>query len=141
VETALRGGVVYIASDLIPYSTGIDLTELLLLMVFGEKDRVKTILNKTGDSKAAAYLSFLLKKGIITDIKGVDEILDIEGVQMTEIENLKIGDKIPPFIHKGMRQGPFIIFSNKAEDIKDIVNKIKENFIIEIDYKNGIIWK
>ncbi|HAW15553.1 MAG TPA: hypothetical protein DCW41_02480, partial [Clostridiales bacterium] len=57
VESALRGGGVYISSHLIPLSTGIDINEVLLDKATGVPVDTKAVIESRND-KAAGYVCF-----------------------------------------------------------------------------------
>ena len=141
IESALRGGGVYIASHLIPYSTGIELTDILIDAMMGKKeDCHKKLIKKQSDS--AEYLCFYLKEGVVTALPDVkNKISSIPGVQLSEIENIHVGDTIGKFEHKGMRKGPFIIKAKSFDILFEIENLIKERLVIEVSGENGVIWE
>ena len=139
IESALRGGGVYIASHLIPLSTGIDLTKVLVSAMRGKYDECIEMLHPS-ETGASEYLCFYLKKGKVSSMKGRETITENPDVVIAEIDNISEGDRIARFEHKGMRKGPFII---KGSDMKAV--SLTEEFIqsvlsIEVDGKPGIVW-
>lgn len=140
IESALRGGGVYIASHLIPLSTGVDLTKALFYAMVGDVRSAKEALQKT-EARYACYLCFYLREGVVTSIEGAREIVSIPGVRLAEIQNIQIGDAIPAFEHKGMRKGPIIISCSDIEEMRKTVERIKETLKIEVDGKYGIVWE
>lgn len=139
VESALRGGGVYIASDLIPLSVGVDLTEILFLAMTGQKEKA---INKLENriEHASAYICFYLNEGCITSIKGVDEIKSMAFVKKADIDNLCVGDNVPFIEHKGMRKGPFIVEANSLSDLTKYINDIQSVFSVDINGEEGIHW-
>lgn len=139
VESALRGGGVYIASDLIPLSVGVDLTEILLLAMTGQKEKaIKKLGNRI--DRASAYICFYLNKGRITSIEGIDKIKSMPHVNKADVENLNIGDNVPFIEHKGMRKGPFIVEANSLSDLNRYIHDIQSSFSVNIDGEAGIHW-
>ena len=141
VESALRGGGVYIASHLIPSSTGVDLTVLLMEAMLGHDDSVRRILSSSSKAGAAEYLCFYLKEGTVTSIEGAEQVPSIPGVLISEIDNIHVGDRVPVFEHKGMRKGPFIVEADSLSSLAEIENKIRKTLRIHVDGKNGIVWE
>ena len=140
IESALRGGGVYIASHLIPLSTGIDLTKVLVSAMKGKYDECIEMLHPS-DKGAAEYLCFYLKEGNVSSVKGREALADNPDVVIAEIDNISEGDRIARFEHKGMRKGPFII---KGKDMKAVSSTeafIKSILSIEVDEKPGIVWQ
>lgn len=140
IESALRGGGVYIASHLIPLSTGVDLTEVLVSAMEGNTIKSNSLLSpeKIG---ASEYLCFYLKKGNVTSISFPEEMRNCPNIVISEIDNIKIGDNIGRFEHKGMRKGPFIIKGKDFQEVKEIEKQIKDSLSIQVDCQPGIIWE
>ena len=139
VESALRGGGVYIASDLIPLSVGVNLTEILFLAMTGQKEKA---IEKLGNriERASAYICFYLNEGCITSIKGIDKIKSMPYVKKADVENLHIGDDVPFIEHKGMRKGPFIVEANSLSDLTRYIHDIQSAFTVNINGEAGIHW-
>lgn len=144
IETALRGGGVFISSHLIPYSTGIDINDMLLKKALGEDIDVENIL-KSRLNKASGYLCFYLQEGTISEITGLDEIENMPFVKLTSLNDIKVGSKVVPMTYKGARKGPFIIIGSDRKDLEKNILKIQD--ILKIKVKNngiindGIIWE
>ena len=139
VESALRGGGVYIASHLIPFSCGVDLTELLMDAMLGDDEGVRKRLSSSSKG-AAGYMCFYLKEGVVTSIRGAEEVSSIPGVEIAEIQNIHVGDRIPRFEHKGMRKGPFIMRALSLDELGSVVDRIRKTLQIDIDGRQGIVW-
>lgn len=140
VESALRGGGVYIASDLIPLSVGVDLTEVLFLCMTGRiEEAVSKLTNKC--ERASAYICFYLDEGKITGINGLEEIKSLPEVMKADVENLHVGDVIAKMEHKGMRKGPFIVCADSLAELNVLIHKIQLYFSIDINGGYGIKWK
>ena len=73
VESALRGGGVYISSHLVPYSTGININKVLLDCVIGKEIDIDNLF-KMKEDNAASYLTFYLPEGVIEDVQGVEDV-------------------------------------------------------------------
>ena len=139
VESALRGGGVYIASDLIPLSVGVDLTKILFLAMTGQKDTVVTLLENR-IKRASAYICFYLDEGHITSIRGVDEVKSMSHVKKADVDNLRVGDVVPRIEHKGMRKGPFIVEATTLSELDKYIRQIQTVFSIETDGRPAIHW-
>lgn len=140
IESALRGGGVYIASHLIPLSTGVDLTEVLLTAMEGDASVCRDFLMSV-DKGASEYLCFYLKEGTVTSISLPEDIKNCPNVVISEIDNIKTGDFIGRFEHKGMRKGPFIIKGKDSQEVKKVEQQIKDSLSIQVDGQPGIIWE
>lgn len=144
VETALRGGGVYISSHLIRLSSGIDLTNMLLnyLLLGGEKTREILYSSRKECPSSTAYLCFYLKKGKISAITGVDEIRMNPHIIISEVDNLHVDMEYKGLIHKGCRLGPFVIASNNLDELKKDIEWVKEKFHVYVDNlkDDAIVW-
>lgn len=108
VESALRGGGVYISSDLIPMATGIDINDVLLDKALGVEVDVDSVFAKRND-KAAAYVCFYMPEGVIQTIEGVEELKGLPYVRKAYIDDLVVGQQTMPPKFKGARKGPILI--------------------------------
>ena len=105
----------------------------------GNISRCKELLRPSKE-EAAEYLCFYLKEGIVTSVKYDVATWETPGIVISEIDNIKIGDKIPRFEHKGMRKGPFILSGKDKNEVSKLEKKIKYGLSISIDGKPGIMW-
>ena len=145
VESAIRGGGVYISSHLVPLATGIDVNTLLLKCALGQ-DSPKLVEETLSARKegASAYVCFTLPEGTVKEINGLDKVVGIEGVTMCDIRNLSVGDKTEKMIAKGMRKGPIIIHAPNRQELEAIINKLKRTIDVKIvthgDKIESAIW-
>jgi len=140
VEIAARGGGVFISSDLIPLACGIDVNDLFIKIVTGE--HVPHNLNRISNN-ASAYICFYLPKGRIHKVSGVEKVISLKGVQKACLENIKVGKQINQMSDKTMRLGPILVAGENRKKIQEIINKIQETLIIEVETPKGIkgiIW-
>lgn len=144
VESAIRGGGVYISSHLVPLSTGLDINTLLINCALGnviEKEVEDFFSHKS--MNASAYVCFSLPEGVVTEIHGLDDISYISGVQMSDIRDLQVGETIHEMKTKGMRKGPFILCGKNRNEIEHIINRLKEKLKIKVSpyTENCVLWE
>ncbi|MCQ2217087.1 MAG: ATP-grasp domain-containing protein [Paludibacteraceae bacterium] len=143
VESALRGGGMYISSHLVPLYSGIDLSALLLDCATKEVGNVLARLANKKES-ASAYVSFYLPEGEIVEIEGLAELKGLSFVKMLFLDDIKIGNKTSKFTHKGHRMGPIIIAAESRLDIENMIQKVQKTLNISVrgsDGKiRGIMW-
>lgn len=143
VESALRGGGVYISSHLIPLATGIDINDVLLDKVLGVPVDVDKVFKNRKDA-ASGYICFYLPEGTIKSISGIDTLKKLPFVKMTCLDNIRIGEKTEPMLHKGLRKGPILVSGNSRNEIENNIKIVQETLNIEIqspdDNVKGIIW-
>ena len=145
VESAIRGGGVYISSHLVPLATGIDINKILLKCALGQatESDIEDAFAKKKDG-ASAYVCFTLPEGIVKEINGIEDVPNIQGVVMCDIRNLSEGDKTEKMIAKGMRKGPILVNANNREELDSIISRIQETIDIKVTTPEGelknIIW-
>lgn len=142
VESALRGGGVFISSHLIPMATGIDINKLLLDCVLGEEQDVETVL-KNKKERAAAYSCFYLPEGEIIDVQGIEKLQTLPFVKKVELDDLEVGSTVTKMIHKGMRKGPVILDAENRFELDNCIQEIRSTLQIKVRTKDGdkgIIW-
>lgn len=139
VESALRGGGVYISSHLIPLHTDIDINNILLDCVLGNEIDVEAVMANCRE-KASGYICFYLPEGEVIKTEGLDSIRQMECVKMVCLDDVKVGDKTPPLTHKGQRLGPIIVLGDSREDIESKIKDIQDTLDIRVKSKNGEIF-
>lgn len=139
VESALRGGGVYISSHLIPEYTGININELLLDCCMGKKIDISIFERKINQRNASAYICFYLPQGIVQSIIGVEHISRLQYVIKCDI-NISIGDKTQEITTKGQRLGPIIIKGNNRIDIERKISYVQSLLDIKVVDCNGNVY-
>ena len=125
VETALRGGGVYISSDLIPMATGIDINDVLLDKSLGIEVNVDEVFKNKSD-RASAYVCFYLPEGVIQSVSGVAELKALPFVSKAYIDDLTVGQQTMPPTYKGAREGPILVQGEKREDLEKNILTVQE---------------
>ena len=138
VESALRGGGVFISSHLIPYATSIDVNDILIRKALGEHVDVDEIVkNKT--EKAAGYVCFYLKDGKIESVEGLDELKSQSFVKMIDLSKVKIGKVAERMTYKGARQGPILVTGDNRIELDKNIEYVQETLKININHNEKII--
>lgn len=139
VESALRGGGVYISSDLIPMATGIDINDVLLEMALGTEVDVDKIFSHRKDM-AAAYICFYLPEGTLQSIEGTKELKALPFVRKAYIEDLQIGQQTEPPLFKGARKGPILVQGNNRDELESNIIKVQETLKALVKNNNGDLY-
>lgn len=143
VESALRGGGVYISSDLIPMATGIDINEVLLNKALGKEIDIDKVFAER-KNKASAYVCFYLPDGIVESIDGADEIKNLPFVKKAYIDDINVGQKTQKMTYKGARKGPILVQGENREELERNIKVIQNILQINVKSENGsvagIIW-
>ena len=144
VETALRGGGVYISSHLIPYYTSFNNYELLFSCSLGNYHNLSEVSSMI-HPMSSGYVCFTLPEGEIVSIEGIDELKNIPEVKLIDLDNLHVGMHTKKMINKTMRMGPIIIAASNREELNMCVKKVKEKLKINVrcvdNILKGIVWE
>ncbi len=143
VESALRGGGVYISSDIIPLVTNFDLTNWLLDQALGiQYDLDPIIANLQNNS--AGYMCFYLLDGVVSSINGIDSLETLSNVKMDYIHDIQINMHTKPLVNKGDRYGPILISAKNRLELDLVIKHIQDLLKIEVTndkgITNGIVW-
>ena len=144
VESALRGGGVYISSHLVPLSTGIDINEVLLKKALGIEIDVDAVFEKR-IHKAAGYVCFYLPEGEVVSVNGIEEIKGLPFVKMVSLDSIVVGQKTERMLHKGLRKGPILVYGEDRDDLEKNITVLQETLQIDVlgpdEVIRGIIWR
>lgn len=135
VESALRGGGVYISSDIIPKCTGLDINSLLIDFALGKSIDIPEFLSKKKNA-AAGYLCFYLHEGEIVEIDGIDALKKNKGVNKIFLDNLSVGTEVQKLTHKGQRYGPILISSINRKGLDALIRNCQDTLKITIKEGN-----
>lgn len=136
VESALRGGGVYISSHLIPLATGIDANDLLLKKAMGYDAHVEeAFANRV--NRAAGYVCFYLSEGTICHLSGVEELNALPFVEMVRMDGIAVGTHTEPPTYKGARKGPILVSADTREELDKNIEAIQNVLRIEVVDSDG----
>ena len=136
VESALRGGGVYISSHLIPLYCGIDINEILLDCVVGKEIDITQLFSET-KHRASGYVCFYLPEGKVKSINGFDEVQQMECVKMMEVSDISVGMDTPLLTHKGQRLGPILLDAKNRGELETLINQIQNLMHVIVVNKHG----
>ena len=140
METAARGGGVFISSDLIPLSCGLDTEQFLLNIATGKQTQPPQIQEQLC---ACGYMAFYLPFGRIARIKGLDEVLALPYLHSHQLDKLKLG-----MVNDGRHSDKttrlaMIISAPNRSVLDERMKKIRQTLRVEADTPegvNGLIW-
>ncbi|MBQ3393363.1 MAG: ATP-grasp domain-containing protein [Lachnospiraceae bacterium] len=88
IETAARGGGVFISSDLISLSTGLQTEQFLLDIATGRQKGLPKILPQ---QCVCGYMAFYIPVGEVVRVSGVEEVQSLPYVHRNQLEKLRAG--------------------------------------------------
>lgn len=143
VETALRGGGVFISSHLVPLYTGFNNYELLLGCSMG-KNYDLSMIKKCLHRKSSAYICYYLPEGKVISIKGFDKLAEIPSVNMVDTNNICLGFTTEKMTNKTQRLGPIILSAENREVLEQDIERCKRTLDITVETTSGsiggVIW-
>lgn len=142
IETAARGGGVFISSDLISLSTGMCSEDFLIDICLGICDELPHLdVNKC----SCCYLAFYLPEGVVEECKCIDSVLSLPFTFRNNLKNIKTGLKTRPIHDKTARFNIILSGCDRNELNKNVeyVKKVLDG--IRVRTKEGDlrtpIWK
>lgn len=138
VETALRGGGVYISSHLVPYYTGYNNYDLLFDCSLGKVANVDSIRESIIPS-SSGYVCFYLPEGEIISVSGFVQIKNMPCVKVADIDNLVIGTRIEKMTNKTQRLGPIVLKAENRDMLEKYIEEIQSVLKIEVRTLDGSI--
>lgn len=143
VESALRGGGVYISSHLVPLYSGIDINDTLVDCILGNEIDIDKVMS-CRNNKAAGYICFYLPEGTVARVEGLEDVHKLDFVKMMCVDDVKVGMKSPKLTHKGQRLGPVLVTGCDRDDIECNITKLQKMLKIDVEGSdgkmNGIMW-
>ena len=144
VETALRGGGVYISSHLVPLYTSYNNYELLFNCSIGNAFNLSEV-SKHLNRKSSAYICFYLPEGEIVSIEGVEDVVNMPCVYKVDVDGLYVGMKTEKLVNKTMRLGPIIIGGEDRQTVERTIKEVQNTLRIRVKKTDGeyseIIWQ
>lgn len=114
IEIAARGGGTKISSDIVPLVSGINSNEIYLKILTGDSDKIVR-----GSHYNCAVLGFFdFKPGKVVDIQGIQEVMEMPGVQDIGVE-IKIGQQLGQAQDDRSRCGYYIIYADSINELNE----------------------
>lgn len=140
IETAARGGGVFISSDLIHLGAGVNTEEFLIRIALGEISAMPEV-QKNGCH--CGYMAFYLPKGTVKSIQGIDSIINYDFVHRNILYTIHTGMQIGTIEDKTSRFS-IIVSGKSAEELETHMEQIRKTLLIEVDTEEGVkypIWE
>jgi carbamoyl-phosphate synthase large subunit len=139
IDAAARGGGAFISSHLLPFACRFDAAEMLVRLALGEELDIQ---DYSPGSKAVSYLCFYLTEGVIRQIKGLDQIKDMDCVLGVHEANLEPGMSTKGLLDKSYRLGPILIGCETLAELNRARRTIRDTLVISTDHsENAVIWE
>lgn len=139
LETAARGGGVFISSDLIRLGSGLNTERFLLELALGERDTLPELEPVHG---ACGYIALFLPEGEVTRVEGVEEVKALPFVHRHVLDKLHVGLRSGRNADKTSRLAIIVdapdydTLMQRREQIRSLLRVTVEQDGVE----KGIIW-
>jgi len=141
IDAAARGGGAFLSSHVIPLATGFDLHAAYIQAACGQ---AVALPDKTAYCSAAGYVCFLLPKGKIVHVSGLDAIASMPGVAYHSVNGLAVGKETQEPTDKRFRCGPIVLCGKTQADLDAARNRLKQTIDVQVQTERGIegpIWE
>lgn len=142
VEMAIRGAGAHVTTEIIPRAYGVDTQPYLIKAALGEENGEFLKVNAF-KNKAAAFYSYLLPKGKVERIEGIEELKKIPGVVAAYIKNVHVGEETVDIQDKNSRYGLIVVAGKDRDELNRIWEDMKATLNIAVSTEDGIrgaIW-
>lgn len=140
LETAARGGGVFISSDLISLSTGLETEEFLCNIALGIQTGIPNIRETLC---SCGYMAFYLPDGEVVSMDGVDEVTALPYVHRNLLDQIHVGMKIQNHCDKTTRYS-IIVSASDRRQLAERMDGIRDKLLIRTQTSRGIeypIWR
>jgi len=134
IETAARGGGMFISSDIIPLLSSINTEEFLVHIAAGTLERVPEI-KWTG--LVCGYVACVLPAGEVVSVKGVEKIQSLPYIRGNNMGAIRAGMKTIPFTDKTSRYFAVLVADNHRQFIER-VQQVRNALHVTIKTETGI---
>lgn len=134
IETAARGGGVFISSDLISLQTGLCTEEFLIRIALGEQKEMPELRQM---NQVCGYVAFFLPEGEVVSVDGIEEVCNLPYVYRNILYSIKPGMKIGVATDKTSRFS-IIVSGENWEEWETNVKHVQELLQIKVK-KDGEI--
>ena len=136
IETAARGGGVFISSDLIHYSCGLDTEGFLLDIATGQQKGLPPI---KPQQCVCGYLAFYIPVGKVVRVSGVREVQALPFVHRNQLDKLHVGIENKEGHTDKTSRLALIISAPDRETFKERAALVRSMLQVETETENGIL--
>lgn len=141
METAARGGGVYISSDLISLSTGLCTEQFLLDLCTGKQQTLPEVLPQ---QCVCGYMAFFIPVGTVTKVSGVEEVQSLPYVHHNQLDKLHEGLTIKDANTDKTSRLALIVSADSRAQLDERMKHIQSLLRVEVVTGNGVqglIWE
>ena len=142
IETAARGGGVYISSDLIHLSSGLDTEQFLVNIALGQQKEMPVIHPQL---QFCGYMAFYVPVGKVIRADGIEEVCALPFVHRNQLSKLHVGLENHESATDKTSRLAVIVSGQTREALEANMEQVRNTLKIEIQSPDGKvrgpIWK
>ena len=136
IETAARGGGVFISSDLISLSSGLHTEQFLIDIALGQQKEMPRILPQ---QCFCGYMAFYLPVGRIIRADGIEDVLAFPFVHRTQLGKLHVGIENHEGATDKTSRLALIVSGDTREELMQHMAQVRSTLQIEVEAPDGSI--
>ena len=136
IETAARGGGVFISSDLISLSSGLHTEQFLIDMALGQQKEMPRILPQ---QCFCGYMAFYIPVGRIIRADGIEKVLEYPFVHRHQLGKLHVGIENKEGATDKTSRFAVIVSGNTREELMENMAKVRSTLQIEVEAPDGSV--
>ncbi len=140
IETAARGGGVFISSDLISLSTGLKTEQFLLEIATGKRNSLPDFQH---NKQSCGYMAFYVPDGEITEVQGLDTVLSYDFVHRNQLDEIYTGRKFSGGQNDKTTRVAIIVSGETRKQVEDRMDLIRDTLRVTVRGAagdKGLIW-
>ena len=134
IETAARGGGVYISSDLISLSSGLHTEQFLIDMALGQQKEMPQILPQ---QCFCGYMAFYLPVGRVIRADGIEDVCALPFVHRNQLYKLHVGTENHEGATDKTSRLAVIVSGASREELMRHMDQVRTTLQIEIETPDG----
>lgn len=141
METAARGGGVYISSDLIYLSTGLHVEDFLLDIATGRRTGLPELLPQQCH---CGYMAFYVPVGTVTAIEGLEEVRALPWVHRNQLSGLYVGKTTRAAHTDKTSRLALIVSAPDRETLRARMAQVRDTLRVRVETPEGVrglIWE
>lgn len=136
IETAARGGGVFISSDLISLSSGLHTEQFLIDIALGQQKEMPRILPQ---QCFCGYMAFYLPVGRVIRADGIEDVLAFPFVHRTQLGKLHVGIENHEGATDKTSRLALIVSGGTREELMQHMAQVRSTLQIEVEAPDGSI--
>lgn len=134
IETAARGGGVFISSDLIHLSSGLETEQFLINIALGQQKEMPQILPQ---QQYCGYMAFYIPVGRVVRADGIEAVKALPFVHRNQLDKLHVGMENHEGATDKTSRLAVIVSGQTREELMANMARVRETLQIEVEAPDG----